>query len=133
MLACEDRLRPWPGVVLGALLLCGVARPTVAQFVSDTCVSAQGEQCTVKPAPLGSPCSCFTKNGPSQGQIVAPTSNGSANVAPAPQSTETVDNTCRTAHGYCATYQAPLGSPCSCFGNSGTVVTRPPPDTPVQR
>jgi hypothetical protein len=120
VLARKGRRRPqsWVSVGLGALLWLRVEEPASAQFVNNVCGSMQGTLCTVNPAPIGSPCACFTPSGPSPGQIITP------NAPPMSKSFQSTNNTCRTLRGICQTYPAPIGSPCVCFGDPGTVISR---------
>jgi hypothetical protein len=94
-----------------------LAWPALAQYVNNQCGSPQGI-CSVNPAPVGSPCSCFTNLGPVPGQILSP---GGGFM---PQQTQAISNACRTFRGVCQTYPAPVGSVCGCFGDPGTVVQR---------
>ena len=109
----EWRAVPTASVCVLSLLIPHTA---VAQYFNNLCGTVQGGFCTVRPAPVGSPCGCFTPGGLVQGQIMAPGGGF--------QSMPILSNACRTFRGICQTDPAPIGSDCDCFGDDGTVIPR---------
>ncbi len=94
-----------------------IAQPASAQFVNNVCGTMQGP-CQVNPAPVGSPCGCYTNFGPAPGQILP------QGGAIAPQQMQAVSNVCRTYKGVCQVNPAPVGSACGCYGDIGAVIPR---------
>jgi hypothetical protein len=86
--------------------------------LNNVCGTAEGN-CISQSRPVGTPCGCATKsNQMVPGQILPPSGGG------VPQQVQATSDTCRTSRGICQTYQAPIGSPCGCFGDPGNVIPR---------
>jgi hypothetical protein len=109
------------GVILAgacAITWISAARPAIAQSLSEVCrPSGGGETCRVYPAPVGSPCGCFTPSGRVAGRVEPPptTSKGGT------QEKEAI--TCQTRYGRCRIYPSSVGDECKCGDDPGTVVT----------
>lgn len=116
--------RGWPEwlavpAVCACVLSLLIPHPARAQYVNNQCGTVQGGFCTVKPAPVGSGCGCFTPGGRVSGQIIPP----AGGFVPQ-QQVHGLSNVCRTDRGTCQSYPAPIGSECGCFGDPGTVIPR---------
>ena len=102
----------WP---VGMLI---IAEPAAAQYVNNVCGATQGT-CIVNPAPVGSPCSCYTNFGPAPGAVLPPGGAGFR-----PQQMQAISYACRTYRGMCQVNSGPVGSACSCYGDPGFVVPK---------
>jgi hypothetical protein len=89
-----------------------------AQVLSNICATQFGN-CVANPAPVGSPCGCLSNGGAVPGEILPPAGGYGFQ-----ERSQAIGNACRTNHGICQTYPAPIGSPCGCFGDPGTVIGR---------
>lgn len=95
------------------------APPAPAQFINNQCATVQGGMCLVNPAPVGSPCGCFTPVGPVPGNVMPP-GGGYANNQAVMLST-----VCSSFKGMCSIpFPAGVGSGCNCSGIPGTVIPR---------
>ncbi len=104
-------------VAAAACLMLG-SGPARAQF-SNQCRTVLGGFCAVNVAPYGSSCGCFTPSGPVPGQIV-PGGGGPVGGGFFPGQ-QALSNACRTYRGACPIYPQPIGTPCSCSGDPGSV------------
>jgi hypothetical protein len=109
-------LKPVAGMRATLAGICAItwisaARPAIAQqSANDVCRPIDGgPTCTVPPAPIGSPCGCFTSVGRVAGRIEAPEKEPSIY--------------CETRYGRCR-MNSPLGTgdKCTCGKDEGTVV-----------
>jgi hypothetical protein len=106
-------LRPVAGLTAILAGVCTItwisaARPAIAgESTSDVCRIGGGPTCTVNPAPIGSPCGCFTPAGRVAGRVWPK---------------EEVSDYCETKYGRCRISSSSIGDECKCGDDQGTVV-----------
>ena len=89
---------------------------------SDACETAFGI-CRVPPRVLGTYCECYGDRG-----VIVPPPPPPAEPDPWEVRPDVpVSDACATPYGICRVPPGPLGSYCSCFGDSGERVPPPPP------
>jgi hypothetical protein len=114
-----------------AIMWISAAGPAIAQTYNNVCASISGLKCTVNPAPVGSPCGCFTPVGRVPGSVEGPSTEkrpGTTAVSPSTPDTastkQTMSSVCQTKYGRCRIYPSPLKSQCQCGEDTGAVVEK---------